>query len=265
MTEQRLAYARRLRGSFLVVLIAAALALVIGWAFADRLAPWHWIGYAVCHQLPSHSYWAFGRPLPLCARCTGQYLGAVTAVGFLLWQGRARAAKLPPRGILLTFALMLALWAFDGLNSLLAFVGLPHLYEPTNGLRLVTGTLEGMVLGTVFWPFWADATWHQVELRPVLGNGRELGYLLALEALLVLAIDKGGDTLRYVLGVWSTLGVVFLLSMVFSIILRLLVRQERRATSLVQVLGFVAGGLVLAVGMIAVVDAIRFYLLPPIG
>src|SRR5262249_39380666 len=38
------------------------------------------IGSIVCHQLPGRSFHLWGRQLPVCARCTGIYLGAAVAV-----------------------------------------------------------------------------------------------------------------------------------------------------------------------------------------
>ncbi|MCD6475499.1 MAG: DUF2085 domain-containing protein, partial [Anaerolineaceae bacterium] len=35
------------------------------------------IDYAVCHQAPSHSFFIGNRQMPLCARCTGMYLGVL--------------------------------------------------------------------------------------------------------------------------------------------------------------------------------------------
>jgi hypothetical protein len=34
------------------------------------------IGGAICHQLPDRSFFAWGRQLPVCARCVGIYAGA---------------------------------------------------------------------------------------------------------------------------------------------------------------------------------------------
>jgi len=41
------------------------------------------IGSVICHQLPDRSFFVDGRQLPVCARCTGLYLGA--GVGFAAW------------------------------------------------------------------------------------------------------------------------------------------------------------------------------------
>ena len=55
-------------------------------------------GSRVCHQLPDRCFWIHGRPMPVCARCTGIYAGAAVAgpLGLLLASGwstrRARLA-----------------------------------------------------------------------------------------------------------------------------------------------------------------------------
>jgi uncharacterized membrane protein len=40
-------------------------------------------GSIVCHQLAERSFFIDGRQLPVCARCTGLYLGGVA--GLLVW------------------------------------------------------------------------------------------------------------------------------------------------------------------------------------
>ena len=51
--------------------------------------------YAVCHRISARSFAFAGRPLPLCARCSGTYLGAVAGLIVLAACGRRRAARLP--------------------------------------------------------------------------------------------------------------------------------------------------------------------------
>jgi Predicted membrane protein (DUF2085) len=53
------------------------------------------VGSLVCHQLPERSYHLWTAQLPVCARCTGIYLGAV--VGILGWTC-AGAFERPQRG-----------------------------------------------------------------------------------------------------------------------------------------------------------------------
>jgi uncharacterized membrane protein len=55
------------------------------------------VGHFVCHQLPARSFHLWGAQLPVCARCTGIYVGAaVTAMVLSLSRGlsaEARSAK----------------------------------------------------------------------------------------------------------------------------------------------------------------------------
>jgi uncharacterized membrane protein len=53
------------------------------------------VGSMICHQLPERSYRLFGAQMPVCARCTGIYLGA--AVSAVLAARGVRAAALAPR------------------------------------------------------------------------------------------------------------------------------------------------------------------------
>lgn len=50
-------------------------------------------GFAlVCHQRPERSFWLFGAPLAVCARCLGIYIGA--AIGLLLRTSRQLALRI---------------------------------------------------------------------------------------------------------------------------------------------------------------------------
>ncbi|NJC96710.1 MAG: DUF2085 domain-containing protein [Anaerolineae bacterium] len=41
------------------------------------------VGYAICHRIDERSFHIFGRQLPLCARCTGEFYAAGFALLFL--------------------------------------------------------------------------------------------------------------------------------------------------------------------------------------
>jgi uncharacterized membrane protein len=50
-------------------------------------------GFAlICHQRPERSFWIFGAPVAVCARCLGIYLGA--AIGLLLRTSRQVAMNI---------------------------------------------------------------------------------------------------------------------------------------------------------------------------
>lgn len=220
------------------------------------------VGYAVCHQLPGHSYWALGMPLPLCARCTGQYLGALVMLVYLAVAGGRWVRRWPTWwGVALSGLLVLA-WAVDGVNSYLDFLGMWHLYAPRNILRLLSGMGEGVALMAFFWPMFAQATWSAVEEKRV--RARDVLAALSIAYALALLIHFGDGRVRYTLGLVSALGVLVVMSMLFSVFLRLVSRRVGESTSGWELALFLAGGLAVALLLIAGVGALRD-LLPPIG
>ncbi len=76
----------------------------------------HWFGSAVCHQWPAHSYFIAGVELPLCARCTGMYLGALLTILYHTWR-HPRAIGMPRPWVLVAMVLFFVMWGGDGVNS----------------------------------------------------------------------------------------------------------------------------------------------------
>lgn len=96
------------------------------------------IGSVICHQIPDRSFFLDGRQLPVCARCTGLYLGGIVGLaGWCAWKiGRGwRVIDASPRGavrlVILTgvpTALSVALGitgVWDGSNVTRAMLALP--------------------------------------------------------------------------------------------------------------------------------------------
>jgi uncharacterized membrane protein len=122
------------------------------------------VGYGICHQIPIRSPFFGGRQLPLCARCSGQFLGALAGLLLLIALGRGKAAKLPPAAVTLVLLGFMAAWALDGLNSYLTlFPGAPHLYEPHNLLRTTTGAMQGVALISLVLPFFSVTLWRAAQ------------------------------------------------------------------------------------------------------
>ncbi|MEI6704000.1 MAG: DUF2085 domain-containing protein, partial [Deltaproteobacteria bacterium] len=134
----------------------AAFAIVAGFLYIAPpgiLSKADAIGYAVCHRLDVRSFHVDSRQLPLCARCSGMYLGAVLGLVFLSLRYR-RSAGTPPRAAIAILVLFGLAFAVDGANSYLYLMKsvyaarlsfIPNLYVPNNTLRLFTGS--GMGLG----------------------------------------------------------------------------------------------------------------------
>ncbi|MCJ7535691.1 MAG: DUF2085 domain-containing protein, partial [Anaerolineales bacterium] len=102
------------------------------------------IGYAVCHRIDLRSFHIGDLQLPLCARCSGMYLGAMIGLIYQWVIGRRRIGMSSWKIILPTSVFVL-LFAIDGLNSFYSlFADAPGLYQPNNTLRLLTGTGMGL-------------------------------------------------------------------------------------------------------------------------
>lgn len=211
-------------------LSGAALALVLALLLAsphDLLDKADRYAYAVCHRLPGHSIFVAGRQLPLCARCSGTYLGALAGLIVLLGLGRGRANRFPPRPFWPVGGLIMAAWAADGLNSYLTlFEGLPRLYEPHNLLRLTTGTLMGLTMATAILPMFNLGVWAPGPTRPVIHRWRDLGWLLAGGAIVIAAVSSEWPPLLYPLAVASGAMIVLLVGLLCSILVLIVLRQD---------------------------------------
>ncbi len=218
------------------------------------------IGYAVCHRIGLRSFHLGDRPLPLCARCTGMYLGALLALTFHAVR-KPRAGRYPPRILMIIFALFGLIWAIDGLNSVAyLFPAAPSLYQPSNTLRLITGTLVGVALATLIYPVFNQNMWREWKPMPVLHSVGELTLLLVLTALLVMVVVSGNVLILYPLALLSSVSVLMLLTLVYGTLLVTVIRRNNQADiwqdlTLPLGLGFIA-----AVLQIALVSAGRFFL-----
>lgn len=182
----------------------------------------------VCHQLPAHSYWAGGQPLPLCARCSGTFLGLWVGLLTLWLMGRRRRAGLPSGVAAWALGTLTAFWALDGVNSTADMALGRALYTPSNLLRLVSGAGLGVALSTLVAPMWALAFGVPTDGSPVISTGRDAGVLLGGGGLVVGMVRFGG-WLPY--GAWvialgaCTLGAVALLN---AVLVRLIAPRLHR-------------------------------------
>lgn len=221
----------------------------------------HHVGYAVCHQIPVRTYVFGDLVMPLCARCSGQYLGVLVGV-FLTWRwGRLRVAELPPWPLLLALLVFLGLWAFDGANSYMALMlNRPFLYPPHNVLRLSTGLLQGLALWFLFLPFVNQVVWVDPQPQPVLAHGRELILGLALLGILGVAVHSRWLPLFYSLAFLSVLGVMLLLTMAGALLALLLLRQQNSVASFRALLPHLILGLAFACILILGINLLHGYI-----
>jgi uncharacterized membrane protein len=97
-------------------------------------------GSLVCHQIPERSFHIGGAQLPVCARCTGLYLGA--AAGALFWLALSRRRLTIPRA-----RTVLAIAAIPTVMTLvLAWAGW---WDASNAVRAVTALPLGISGGAI--------------------------------------------------------------------------------------------------------------------
>ncbi len=255
------------------VWLVAAL-LLVGWLWGTPpglLGKADAVGYAVCHRIDVRSFHWFGRQLPLCARCTGMYLGAMLAFAFQLVVG-ARRSALPPLRVWAVMGALFLAFGVDGLNSYLHLNMMqtllpwaPHLYEPSNSLRLFTGSGMGVTIALALLPVFNQTIWaldgeRPAEALPAISDLRTLFVLLALTALLNILVLIDNPWVLYPLALISSLGVVVILTLVYTMVWVMVFRCENRYHHLAQLALPLAAGFTVALLQIAFLDAVRYWL-----
>jgi uncharacterized membrane protein len=230
------------------------------------------IGYAVCHRIGSHSFVIGGRQLPLCARCTGTFTGALVGLmGQAMLLRRRRASDFPPALILIVLVGFVLLMAADGLNSYLDL--LPQasgLYQPQNWLRLATGALHGLTLSALVYPVLNFTLWREPQPQRAIRSGLDLLLLMGLEAAMVGIVLTGWAPLLYPLALLSTLGVVALLTSVNTVLILMIMQRENRASRWPDLLVPFLAGITASLIEIGLIDIVRYQLtgtfqgLPPL-
>lgn len=225
------------------------------------------VGYAVCHRLDSHSLHIGSIQMPLCARCSGEFNAAAVA---LIFQAvlSGRKSRLPRRSILAVLVVFFLAFAIDGSNSYLAllkstslgaFGGIPNLYVTNNMTRVFTGSGMGIAMGAVLFPMYNQSIWRTPDDRPAL-DWRKFAALVGIILLFDLGMLSESPWVLYPVAILSSLGVVALLSMVFSIVWVMIMRQENFFEHARQLWLPAVAGLTLAFLLIVGIDLFRFNL-----
>ena len=257
--------ARRWEGRLRLAAVVVGLALLLAPPAglldkADRAA------FAVCHRIPNRSFIFAGRPLPLCARCSGTFLVALAGIGVMVTRGRGRATGLPRGCWLAVLAFFMLAWAVDGTNSFLGFFpGAPQLYPPNNLLRLITGALEGIVLAAFLLPVLNLALWAEIRPARSVASWRDLVWLLAAAAVVIGLVRSEAPALLYPLAIISGLAVVGLLAALNTVLALMILRREGRARAWADVVTPALLGLTLALVELVSIGAVRDALTARLG
>jgi uncharacterized membrane protein len=252
----------RFTGILKALLVFAAGLVILGWlSFTPPglLGKADAAGYAVCHRIESRSFFIGDRQTPLCARCSGMYLGALLGMAYLARSGRQ--AGLPSLKVSLVLGSFLLAFGLDGINSYLQFFpGFLGLYEPHNWLRLITGTGLGLGIAAILVPVINQSLWSTYDNRAALAGWRELLPLLGMAAILVLALLSGLPLLLYPLALLSGVSILLILSLVYGVVWIMIAKQENRYQRFRDAWVPMLAGVVTAVLQIALFDLGRYWL-----
>lgn len=219
------------------------------------------IGYAVCHQIPSRSFEIDGHSLPLCARCTGIYLGVMTAFGMFALTGRLRASRLPPLRVLvlmLTFGLLILA---DGVNSYLSiFAFYTPLYQPHNTLRLLTGIGAGLTMVTIVLPVFNSSLWRNPSPAQPLRSIREALLLIITAALVAVLVLIEQPVLLWIASLLSVTGVLIMFWLIGTVLFLTVTRRENTAVTWQDLTLPAVAGVAFAIAFIGGIDLVRYVL-----
>jgi uncharacterized membrane protein len=230
------------------------------------LAVFDQAAYAVCHRIPERSYAPGARQLPLCARCSGLYLGALAGILTLMLCGRSQAAQFPPRKTAVFLALFMLAWLVDGSNSYATlFPSLPHLYEPSNILRLATGTLAGLALSAYLIPLLNMITWVSPSKASSVDSWRDLSLLTLSGLAVVLLVSSGLPILLFPLAALSGFSILLLLGSLNFVLALSLLRRAGRVLSWRELLLPTAIGLILGLLELTTISLFRSWLTVRLG
>ena len=249
----------------------AAFAIVVGFLYIAPpgiLSKADAIGYAVCHRIEERSFHVDGRQLPLCARCSGMYMGAVLGLAFLSITYRHNAGT-PPKFVIAILILFGLAFAIDGSNSYLYLMKsvyggklnfIPNLYVPNNTLRLFTGSGAGMAMAVAVFVSLNQTFWKDWDNKSVLGKPRDFGILVALTLLVDLFILPEWPAIMYPVAFISAGGVLLLLSLVYGMLWTMFMRQENNYMALREAWLPILAGLTIALLQITMTDIFRLWL-----
>jgi uncharacterized membrane protein len=246
----------------LQVLALVCALIVAGYVFFPPLAPMdkaHLVGYSICHQIPSHSFHMAGVQLPLCARCTGTYLGVAIGFAAVALLRRCRAGIMLPTWMIVVMVSFIGIMGIDGLNSYFSlFPGLPQLYTPQNWLRAATGSLNGMALSMIVLPVFNYTLWKDPQPARPLSSAWELLGMVAVDAVVVAVVQSQPSWLLYPVALLSAAGVLWMLTLVNTMILLILFRQDSRAQTWRDALFPMLGGLTVALLELTTMGVLRY-------
>jgi uncharacterized membrane protein len=218
------------------------------------------VGYAICHRLPSHSFHIHNRPLSLCARCTGQYLGVVVGLIYLGVMA-GRRSGMPHWTALIILVGFFFAYLVDALNSLIHYYPeweACYLYDPGNEIRFLTGVGMGLTISVLVHILFQRTVWKRFSTQPVLQSVWAWAGFFLSGGLVAGAVLSGEPWVLYPLTLVSVLGVLGLLTVLYAIIWIIFFKLENQSDHIRDLTWPLVGGFATALLQIGIMDVIRY-------
>jgi uncharacterized membrane protein len=224
------------------------------------------VGYAVCHRIPTRSFFVDGVQLPMCARDTGMFSAALLGMVMFAATLKVRASLFPRRPMVFALAAAFALWAFDGFNSyFLLATGNTLFYMPQNSLRLVTGALMGASLSAFVVALFNQAVWRNPAEQSTVATWLDVAKLAGVAVLVILLVLWQPDFLYGPLALLSGLGAVTLLTIVNALVVLIVLKKHGQVRRWREMVLPLMAGVALTVIEIIAIDALRSSLTAGLG
>jgi uncharacterized membrane protein len=247
------------RYAFLAILVGFVLFLVFipGLPLDQKM-------YAFLHGLCSqqHNIILGGVHFPICARCSGIYISTIITLLYLWAIGRGRAGRIPTIPITIALVGLVGFMAVDGINSMLE--GLGHswqLYPSLNVLRTLSGLGTGVGMAVLLLLMLNLSLRSDVDdEQPIFATWRELGGVLLLNLLVLLAIYGNLTLLAWPLAFLAFFGMIGVIFAVNMILVSMFMGYDGSVTSLTQLAKPATVAIIPTGIMIAAFTLTRFWL-----
>jgi len=214
------------------------------------------MGSTVCHQIPSHSYIHGENQFPLCARCSGLYLGSFIGLIFFFTQGKKCA--LPKKEYIFLLVLLFIFWSGDGINSFISdFINRPFLYETTNTTRLISGFGMGLVMSAAVMTLFNVTVWQTGKDQPLLVSPWQVAGYAVMSTLSGWLLLSPGETLFQILAYISIVTVLTIITLLYTIFWVIVYKKEGQFTKLSSLILFLIAGFGTAMGQITLLTWLR--------
>ncbi|NLK21660.1 MAG: DUF2085 domain-containing protein [Epulopiscium sp.] len=173
----------------------------------------YFMGRSVCHQFPERSFFIQGTKMPLCARCTGIYLGMFLGFLYLYFRRRNKGNTPPSFQFLIGMILCWIPMILDGVTSYMGF------RETTNITRLLTGFLFGVFI-PVFIVLLKNFDLEGENNIPIIKGYKDLLFMVLLFFFSIIIITMDYDIVWWIVSGITVLTISYVYMQISYIIIR---------------------------------------------